>query len=217
MWCFRRRRQPSGGGSGGRNEKHRDLEGMPQTRDLSTMPPRQDHAAVTRDRRIPSERRETVRATTEFKWPPRISEVTLSSPRLENYQHVRTRPTTGASVVPEISEPQPEKESAWGSPTSFHFAPEAVYLGGDEYHISPRVSQDMHSHKFKYGPDASLPDLAELPPNEVVPPQIHELPGPTPPLILPQEMEGSLALPRPPPRLQMSPSPTPTSRFSSRR
>lgn len=212
MWCFRSRRQPSGGGDGGRSEKHRDLEGMPQRRrDLSTMPPRRDHAAVPRDRRIPPERRETVRATTEFRWPARMGDVALS-PKLESYHHSQTRPAT---AVTENAEP--EKETTQVSPTSFHFAPEPVYLGSGEYHISPQGSQTMLAHKFKYGPDASLPDLAELPPNEVVPQQIHELEGPAPPLILPQEMEGSLVMPPPSRRLQTAPPPTLTSKFSSRR
>lgn len=177
------------------------------------MPPRRENATVPRDRRIPPERRETVRATTEFKWPARMGDVTLS-PRLGSYQQhaAQSRP---AAVVADNAEP--EKGSTQVSPMSFHYAPEAVYLGGEEYHISPQVSQDMLSYKFKYSPDASLPDLAELPPNELVLPQIHELAGPTPPHILPQEMEGSLALSPPPRRLQRSPTPMLTSKFSSRR
>lgn len=203
MWCCLRRRQSPGGGA--RAEKHRELEAMPQRRDLSAMPSRREQAAVPpQQRRIPRERRETVRATTEFKWPPRMGDVMLS-PRLANYhQYAQTRP---------MADDTSEKEAALVSPTSFHFAPEPVYLE-QEYHISPQVSQDMLSHKFKYGPGASLPDLAELPPNELVLEQVHELAGPTPPLIFPQELEGSPDVPQLP---RLPRSTTPTSRFSSRR
>lgn len=193
MWCCLPRRRQSLDGD--RTEKRRDLEAVPQRRDLSTMPPRRNLAAM------PPGRRETVRATTEFKWPPRMGDADLS-PRLAQFQHAQTRP------MPDTT---PEKEAALGSPTSFHFGPEPVYLE-QNYHISPQVSQVTLSHKYKYGQDASLPDLAELPPNELVPQQVHELAGPTPPVLaLPQELEGSPDTPR------SARSPTPTSRFSSRR
>lgn len=194
MWCCLRRRRQSLDGD--RTEKYRELEAMPQRRDLSTMPPRRDLAAM------PPGRRETVRATTEFKWPPRIGDAALP-PRLAQFE--QTQHTTH---LPDMT--TPEKEAALASPTSFHFAPEPVYRE-QEYHISPQVSQVMLSQEYKRGQEAPLPELAELPPNELVPQQVHELAGPEPPLTFHHELEGSPDTPRSPR------SPTPTSRFSSRR
>ncbi|CAN8102222.1 unnamed protein product [Discula destructiva] len=253
MWCCLPWRRLSSDGvddTRAQAEKQRELRGMPmpmqmpQRRDLSTMAPRRELAAVPRDRRIPPERRETIKATTEFKWPPRMSEVTLSpspspspSPRPtvvnhhhhhqhhqqqhhhhhHHHQYEHTTPmadttTRDGAVI---------TEAALASPTSFNFAPEPVLFLEHEYHISPQVSQDMLSHKYKYGPPApapaseSLPELAELPPNELVPREVHELAGPTPPVVFPQELEGSPRESPLSPRLARSP--TPTSRFSPRR
>lgn len=170
---------------------------MPQRRDLSTMAPRRDLAAM------PPGRRETVRATTEFRWPPRMGDAALS-PRLAQFQHA---PQQTSPMMPDTA---PEKEGTLASPTTYQFAPEPVYLEQD-YHISPQVSQVTLAQKFMYGQDAPMPELAELPPNELVPQQVHELAGPTPPLNFAHELEGSPDTPRSPR------SPTPTSRFSSRR
>lgn len=195
MWCCLRRRAQSVDGD--RAEKYRQREAMPQRRDLSTMPPRRDLAAM------PPGRRETVRATTEFKWPPRIGDAALP-PKLAQFQPPHTTSSMSDMTTP-------EKEAALGSPTSFHFAPEPVYRERDEYHISPQVSSVMLSHEYKRGQDAALPDLAELPPNELVPQQVHELAGPTPPITYSHELDGS------PDTLRSTRSPTPTSRFSTRR
>ncbi|KAJ4416762.1 hypothetical protein N0V82_006573 [Gnomoniopsis sp. IMI 355080] len=193
MWCCLRRRRESFDDD--RTEKFRE---MPQRRDLSTLPPRRDLAAM------PPGRRETVRATTEFKWPPRIGDAALP-PKLAQFQHTHTPPPAP------ISDESAEKEAALGSPTSFHFPPEPVYRE-QEYHISPQVSSVMLSQEYKRGQEAAaLPDLAELPPNELVPQQVHELAGPTPTLTFHHELEGS------PDTLRSTRSPTPTSRFSSRR
>lgn len=175
------------------------------------MPEQREYATVPRERRIPPERRETVRARTEYRWPARMGEAVLS-PRPGEHAHTQPSETTGGYQTTLNS---PEKEAALASPTSFQFPPEPVYLE-QEYHISPQVSQDMLSHKYKFGPDASLPDLAELPPNEVVPEQVHELPGLIPPMVYPQELDGS-ADTLVSPRYTISPTPTLTSRFSSRR
>lgn len=169
MWCllWRRRRKET---RGDRAEKQQELEAMPMPREA---PPR---------------RIETIRATTEFKWPPRIGDAT---PRMTHLQQAPIGP---------------EKEVMVSSPTSMSFhSPSTTTLPphqNPEYHISPQPftyseCQRREQLKHKY-PAQGLhqTEPAELPHHEI--PELssqhpHELPAATPALIPPQELEGSIS------------------------
>lgn len=176
------------------------------------------------------ERRQTIRATTEFKWPPRIGDGPASSV------------TTLATLHPQM-QPVPEKEVFVSTPTSFRSpaSPSPTlplhreYQNGEHdhsgYHTSPETfncrqcQQERHEYhqrlhqkkKLEYA-RGSEQEPAELPPNDLsdLSSLPQELPAATPPLVFRHELEGTFTptMPSPTPIPAPLSKTIPRSRFS---
>ncbi|KAF3767069.1 hypothetical protein M406DRAFT_355458 [Cryphonectria parasitica EP155] len=204
-------------------------------RKKSSLPEPQRIIETPRLVEVVPERRQTIRATTEFKWPARISDVA---------------PTSSVTQLHQQIQPVPEKEVLVSTPTSFLSprTPSPLHMmhhnhHQPDYHISPQVyscqqcrqdgqieqfeqqlqqqkqqkarqrqyQQPVPQKKQKY-PTGSQQEPAELPPNDLseLYPLPQELPAGTPPLIFPQELEGTLGTPI----SKTAPRTIPRSRFS---
>ncbi|PSS05315.1 hypothetical protein BD289DRAFT_419996 [Coniella lustricola] len=175
---------------------------------------------------IAPERRQTIRATTEFKWPARIADVAdVARPSV---RHLSPPPA-------KASQPMPEKEVFVTTPRSFHSprSPSPFLVQRchhqrqpepQDYHISPLPTEcqqceqekDQEHHKRlpqqqdkkPTYPTGSREEPAELPPNDLshLRPLPQELPAAMPPIVFAQELEA--------PPFQPKTRTIPRSRFS---
>lgn len=172
-------------------------------------PPESPRLPTPRLVEIAPERRQTIRATTEFKWPARIADIAdAATPSMTHLEPQRAQ----------TSQPMPEKEVFVTTPTSFHSprTPSPFLIQScrhrqndpQDYHISPLPTEChqcqrekdreqykqllQHQDKIPKYPTGSQEEPAELPPNNLsdLQPMPQELPAAMPPIVFAQELEG---------------------------